>query len=115
MFILKRCLLALCMATGIIGTALAAELPTFTLTFKPDGTFEPARLEVPAGRFKLELINESKEPVEFESLPLRKEKVMGPGVKSFVVITISSPGQYPFFDDFQIGRASCRERVCQYG
>ena len=50
--------------------------------------------------FKIELINESNEPVEFESIPLRKEKVLGPGVKSFVVITISRPGEYPFFDDF---------------
>ncbi|MFW7339989.1 cupredoxin domain-containing protein [Pollutimonas sp. H1-120] len=99
MSILGRLLLALCLAAGA-GPALAAEMPTFTLTFKPDGTFEPARLEVPAGRFKLLLVNESKEPVEFESLPLRKEKVMGPGVKSFVVITISRPGEYPFFDDF---------------
>ena len=64
--------------------AQADELPTFTLRFKPDGTFEPA----------------SNEPVEFESIPLRKEKVLGPGVKSFVVITISRPGEYPFFDDF---------------
>lgn len=100
MSILGRCLLALCLAAGAGGAALAADTPTFTLTFKPDGTFEPARLEVPAGRFKLLLVNESKEPVEFESLPLRKEKVMGPGVKSFVVITISRPGEYPFFDDF---------------
>ena len=45
---------------GLAGMAPAQadELPTFTLTFKPDGTFEPARLEVPAGRFKIELINE---------------------------------------------------------
>ncbi|MBV2159754.1 cupredoxin domain-containing protein [Achromobacter denitrificans] len=87
---------------GLAGTAPAQadELPTFTLRFKPDGTFEPATLEVPAGRFKIELINESNEPVEFESIPLRKEKVLGPGVKSFVVITISRPGEYPFFDDF---------------
>lgn len=97
---LGRCLAAICLAAAGSATALAAELPTFTLVFKPDGTFEPARLEVPAGRFKLVLINESKEPVEFESLPLRTEKVMGPGVKSFVVITISRPGEYPFFDDF---------------
>ena len=61
---------------GLIGAAAPAadELPTFTLTFKPNGTFEPATLEVPAGRFKIELINESNEPVEFESIPLRKEK-----------------------------------------
>ena len=69
------------------------------MTFKPNGTFEPATLEVPAGRFKIELINESNEPVEFESIPLRKEKCWA-RVKSFVVITISRPGEYPFFDDF---------------
>jgi plastocyanin len=94
-------LLAMALASLVgAGAARADELPTFQLTFKPDGTFEPARLEVPAGRFKIELSNESQEPVEFESIPLRKEKVLGPGVKSFVVITISRPGEYPFFDDF---------------
>lgn len=85
---------------SVAGPVRADEMPTFKLTFKADGTFEPAQLEVPAGRFKIELSNESKEPVEFESIPLRKEKVLGPGVKSFVVITISRPGEYPFFDDF---------------
>lgn len=100
---LSRVITALLISlAGLAGMAPAQadELPTFTLTFKPDGTFEPATLEVPAGRFKIELINESNEPVEFESIPLRKEKVLGPGVKSFVVITISRPGEYPFFDDF---------------
>lgn len=77
-----------------------ADTPTFTLTFSADGTLKPTRLEVPAGRFKLVLVNESTEAVEFESLPLRKEKVLGPGVTSFVVLTISRPGEYPFFDDF---------------
>lgn len=102
----RRLALALCLALGLglgvghTGAALAAGLPTFTITFKPDGTFDPARLEVPAGRFKLILVNTSKVPVEFESLPLRVEKVLGPGVKSFVVITLSRPGEYPFFDDF---------------
>jgi hypothetical protein len=93
-------LAGLALVLGLAGGAHADGLPTFTLTFRADGTFDPARLEVPSGRFKLVLINDSKEPVEFESLPLRKEKVMGPGVKSFVVITISRPGEYPFFDDF---------------
>lgn len=98
----RRLALALCLALGLgyAGAALAAGLPTFTITFKSDGTFDPARLEVPAGRFKLILVNTSKVPVEFESLPLRVEKVLGPGVTSFVVITLSRPGEYPFFDDF---------------
>ncbi|MBV6273838.1 cupredoxin domain-containing protein [Alcaligenaceae bacterium CGII-47] len=93
--------LALVFGTLLIPLSQAwADTPTFTLTFKADGTFEPTRLEVPAGRFKLVLVNDSTEAVEFESLPLRKEKVLGPGVTSFVVLTISRPGEYPFFDDF---------------
>jgi plastocyanin len=95
-----KMLTALCLVAALAAPAGAAELPTYTLTFNADGSIEPARLEVPAGRFKLVLVNHSKEPVEFESLPLRKEKVMGPGVESFVVLTISRPGEYPFFDDF---------------
>jgi len=92
----------LLLATCSFGQGFAAEpgMPTYTLTFKTDGTFEPARLEVPAGRFKIVLVNQSKEAVEFESLPLRKEKVLGPGVTSFVVLSLSRPGEYPFFDDF---------------
>lgn len=97
---LYKIVAALGLAIAVMATAGAAELPTFTLTFNADGTVEPARLEVPAGRFKLVLVNRSNEPVEFESLPLRKEKVLGPGVESFVVLTISRPGEYPYFDDF---------------
>ena len=97
---IMRILAALLVWIGMGATAQADELPTFTLTFKADGTFEPQRLEVPVGRFKIELINASNEAVEFESLPLRKEKVLGPCVTSFVVITISRPGEYPFFDEF---------------
>ncbi|HUH41343.1 MAG TPA: cupredoxin domain-containing protein [Castellaniella sp.] len=95
-----RVVLSCVIGLGALGTAWADELPTYTLTFKADGTFQPTRLEVPAGRFKIILVNESTEAVEFESLPLRKEKVLGPGVTSFVVLKLSRPGEYPFFDDF---------------
>ena len=94
--------LVLCVLAGGFGpvSAARADTPTYTLTFRADGTFEPTRLEVLAGRFKIVLVNESTEAVEFESLPLRKEKVLGPGVSSFVVLSLSRPGEYPFFDDF---------------
>ncbi|MBP6779557.1 MAG: cupredoxin domain-containing protein [Ottowia sp.] len=94
--------LVLCVLAGGFGpvSAARADTPTYTLTFRADGTFEPTRLEVLAGRFKIVLVNESTEAVEFESLPLRKEKVLGPGVTSFVVLSLSRPGEYPFFDDF---------------
>ncbi len=97
----RALLLGAAMLLGAMAPLAAhAEMPTYTLTFKANGTFEPARLEVPAGRFKIVLVNESTEAVEFESLPLRKEKVLGPGVTSFVVLSLSRPGEYPFFDDF---------------
>lgn len=100
---LQKLISVLFIALGILLVPSAqafAKTPSYTLTFKSDGTFEPQNLEVEAGRFKIILINDSKEAVEFESLPLRAEKVLGPGVKSFVVLTVSRPGEYPFFDEF---------------
>ena len=66
-----------------------------------DGKTTPQRIEVPADtRFELELVNAGKTPAEFESLPLRKEKVIATGVTSSMVIKGLEPGDYPFFDDF---------------
>ncbi len=82
----------------LLSTPALADDPT--LTFK-DGTFSPARLEVAASdSVKIVLVNAGTEPVEFESLSLRKEKVLGPGVTSFVVLKGAAPGEYDFFDDF---------------
>jgi len=48
-----------------------------------DGRFEPPNLEVPAGKkIKIEISNEGKTPIEFESKPLKIEKVLAPGAKS---------------------------------
>nr|WP_052700041.1 cupredoxin domain-containing protein [Martelella endophytica] len=81
------------------GLALADD-PVFTITFN-DGEMTPSRLEVPSdSRFEIRLINEGKTPAEFESIPLRKEKVIGPGVETFIVIKYLDPGEYSFFDDF---------------
>ena len=49
---------------------------------------------------KIEIHNLGKSAVEFESVQLRKEKVLAPGAESFVVIAPLSPGEYKFFDDF---------------
>ncbi|TCP11577.1 cupredoxin-like protein [Crenobacter luteus] len=85
---------------ALAAQAQAAELPTFRLEGK-NGVFTPNRIEVPAGqRIKIELHNSGQSAIEFESLPLRKEKVLGPGASSFVVINPLSPGEYKFFDDF---------------
>ncbi|WP_323123417.1 cupredoxin domain-containing protein [Burkholderia alba] len=84
----------------VAGAAHAVDLPTFKLEMA-DGKLTPARIEVPAGqRIKIEIRNTGKGAVEFESVQLRKEKVLAPGSESFVVIAPLSPGEYKFFDDF---------------
>jgi hypothetical protein len=66
-----------------------------------NGAIAPAVLEVPANaRFKLELHNDGSTPIEFESIPLRKEKVLAPAASSFLVFKSMDVGEYPFFDDF---------------
>lgn len=83
-------------------TAFASDLLTFKLEMA-DGKFNPARIEVPAGqRIKIEIHNVGKTAAEFESVELRKEKVLAPGAQSFVVIAPLRPGEYKFFDDFHL-------------
>jgi uncharacterized protein (DUF58 family) len=97
-------------AAFMIGTAIllpavaiAGDDPVFTITFN-DGEVSPQRLEVPAEkRFEIRLINNGRTPAEFESVPLSKEKVIGPGVTTFIVIKYLDPGEYSFFDDFHPG------------
>ena len=88
------------LALNLAPISASAQLAQYQITFKPNGTFEPSQLEVAAGRFRIMLVNESDEAVEFESLRLRQEKGLGPGVTSSIVLTLSRPGNYPFFDDF---------------
>ena len=91
------------MCLAMLGAPLFAsadDMPTFQIEMN-NGAIKPLQLEVPANRpFKLEIHNTGTTPVEFESLELRKEKVLGPQVKSFMVIRRLPPGEYKFFDDF---------------
>ncbi|EPJ85013.1 MULTISPECIES: cupredoxin domain-containing protein [Pseudomonas] len=98
---MKRLPLAwLMLAAAVAPLTVHAELLTYPLILR-DGHFTPALLEVPAGqRFKIVLKNEGQGPAEFESTPLRVEKVLSPGVTTFVVIHPLRPGHYPFFDEF---------------
>jgi hypothetical protein len=92
----------LLLAWALIPVAAYAQLPTYELIMR-DGHFTPALLEVPAGqRFKIVLKNLGQGPAEFESTPLRVEKVLSPGVTTFVVIHPLRPGHYPFFDEFNL-------------
>ncbi|MFT4276003.1 MAG: cupredoxin domain-containing protein [Rhodopseudomonas sp.] len=85
-----------------VAGARADDEPTFRIEFN-DGKVTPQRLEVPANtRFKLELFNLGREPAEFESTELRKEKVLAPDSHSVLVIRTLDPGEYSFFDDFHL-------------
>jgi Cupredoxin-like domain len=56
---------------------------------------------VPANkRFRLIIRNEGPGPEEFESDSPRKEKVLAPGVTSFLIYAPLAPGRYPFFGEF---------------
>jgi hypothetical protein len=80
--------------------ALADDMPTFRLLMK-DGRVIPETIEVPAQtRFRLEVKNEGPGAAEFESLELKKELVLAPGVTRTAVFAPMKPGTYKFFDEF---------------
>ncbi|HEX6734458.1 MAG TPA: cupredoxin domain-containing protein [Azonexus sp.] len=80
--------------------AFADDMPTFLLVMK-DGRLFPETIEVPANtRFRLEIRNEGPGATEFESLELRKETVLAPGVTRKLVFAPMKAGTYKFFDEF---------------
>ena len=80
--------------------APADDMPVLKLEMR-DGVLIPTRIEAPAGRpFKIEITNSGQTPAEFESLELKREKVLAPGATSSVVFRRVDAGEYPFFDDF---------------
>jgi hypothetical protein len=84
--------------------ARAADDPTVRIEFK-DGVVTPREIIVPANtRIRLELVNTGETPAEFESLELKKEKVLAPKASSVLVIRTLAPGRYDFFDDFHLGQ-----------
>ncbi len=93
---------------SVTSPAAADELLVVSLTAK-HGRLYPATLGVPAGRrFKLEIRNEGPGPAEFESLELRKETVLAPGVTRAVVFAPLKPGTYKFFGEFHPDTAQGR-------
>ena len=104
---LRHSALAALACAAIIGLVApiahgAEELLVLQLVAR-DGKFEPLKLEVAAGkRFKIEISNEGKGPMEFESRDLKQEKVLAAGAKSSVVINPLKPGTYTFFDEYHM-------------
>jgi hypothetical protein len=98
---MKHALHSVALALWLItGQALADDMPTFKVLMK-DGKIIPETVEVPANtRFRLEVKNEGPGAAEFESIELKKELVLAPGVTRSMVFFPMKPGTYKFFDDF---------------
>lgn len=101
------CLLALGLATGSLPAA-ADDMPTLQLVIK-DGRLFPETIEAPANtKFRLQIRNDGPGAAEFESVELKKEKVLAPGVTSNLVFQPLKPGTYKFFDEFHADTAQGR-------
>jgi len=101
---------------GLIATATltavvpagANDLTTYNLVIR-GGHFVPATVEIPANtKFRLLIKNEGPGAEEFESIELRKEKVLAPGASSFLIFQPMKPGSYKFFGDFHPDTAQGR-------
>ncbi len=106
---MQRLFLAFALFLSAISVASAAEeLPAYNLTIQ-NGRFQPDTLDVKAGqRFKIVITNKGPEAEEFESTELHKEKVLAPGVTSFVAFAPLKPGTYRFFGEFHPNTAQGR-------
>lgn len=95
----RSALLPLALLLAMTASA-AAEEPTYTLVIK-DHRFQPTEIEVPAGQ-KIALLvkNTDTTPEEFESIELRREKVVPGGDQITVYIGPLKPGKYEVFGDF---------------
>ena len=87
--------------------ALAAE-PAFTLSIK-DHRFEPAQLDVPAGKkLKLVIKNLDSTPEEFESHDLKREKVIVGNGRATIIVGPLKPGTYEFVGEYHESTARGR-------
>lgn len=95
-----RSLIVLLTLTEGVGVAAHAADPEMVLTIK-NHRFEPAELKVPAGqRIKLVVHNQDTTPEEFDSKPLKSERVIPGGAKASVFIGPLKPGRYPFAGEY---------------
>lgn len=89
-------LLASCMLFG----SVQAATPEVEIVIK-DHLFFPSVVEVPAGqKIRLRIINQDPTPEEFESYELNREKVIAGNRETVVFIGPLTPGEYPFFGEF---------------
>ncbi len=78
----------------------AARAQDYTITIK-DHRFTPSEIKVPANkRVEITVINDDASPEEFESKPMKVEKVIPGKSKAVVRIGPLKSGRYPFVGEF---------------
>jgi len=90
----------LALSLACVAFPALAQDASFTLTIK-DHRFEPAELQVPAGK-KIRLIVKNLDPTpeEFESHDLKREKVIPGKSEATILIGPLKPGTYKFVGEF---------------
>ncbi|MBI4183231.1 MAG: cupredoxin domain-containing protein [Proteobacteria bacterium] len=92
--------LAAALAVPGIEPAHADSASEYVIVIK-DHRFQPSELTVPAGqRVKLVIDNRDPTPEEFESLDLRREKIVPGGSKATLWVGPLRPGEYGFVGEF---------------
>ena len=83
-------------------SALAADVIELRIIMTERGVeFDPAILEVPAGKkMKLLVINDSGVAEEFESHDFNREKIIRAGGRATIFLPPLEPGEYTFFGEF---------------
>ena len=95
---MKRFLFAALFVLPLV--AVAADVPTFTLTIK-NHRYEPTTLRVPADtKIKITVVNNDSTPEEFESSDFNREKIVMPNSSITVFVGPLKAGEYKFFGDF---------------
>jgi hypothetical protein len=93
-------LLILLFGATIASSARADDPPEIAVTFFGD-RFEPVDIVVPIGlKFALKVTNKTSAAMEWESIPLRREKIVPAGSTATIYIGPLRAGSYEYFDDF---------------
>ncbi len=80
--------------------AATARADDYVVTIK-DHRFTPAEIKVPANqRVTITVVNEDATPEEFESNPMKVEKVIAGKSRGTVRIGPLKPGRYPFIGEY---------------
>ncbi len=85
----------------VAGAAASADQATVLKLTLKGNKFDPVETQAPANTpLTLEITNLDPTPAEFESKPLRAEKVVAAGGKITLQVRPLPPGRYRFFDDY---------------